>query len=100
VLYWAASVFIETKLNLVDWCRYVYIRVMGMSTIKINTDTLNKIKAHIELYGQTITAFIDIAVENEFKKILSEKMVLNSYSSNMTPMLGRSIGRIKKRKRN
>lgn len=81
------------------WCRLVYIRAMGMSTIKINDETLNRVKNHVELSGQTITAFIDIAVSNEFKRLQQERMVLSSYSEKMAPVLGKAINGTRKNKR-
>jgi hypothetical protein len=72
---------------------------MGMSTIKINTETLDRIKDHIESSGQTITSFIDIAVGNELKKLEQEKMVLSSYASNMAPVLVNAINGTRKTKR-
>jgi hypothetical protein len=72
---------------------------MGMSTIKINDETLARIKNHIELSGQTITSFIDIAVSNEFKRVQQEKMILSSYSENMAPVLVKAINGTRKNKR-
>ena len=60
---------------------------MEMTTIKINKETLSKIKDHIALSGQTITSFIDIAVSNELDKVKLERKVLSSYAANMGPML-------------
>lgn len=72
---------------------------MGMTTIKIKDETLRRIKNHLALSGQTIAAFIDIAVSHEFQKIDHEKAILSSYHENMAPMLGKSINATRKNKR-